>query len=172
MNASDYILDPELRGALHNRNVRRERARRRENRRRLMARAWCRVVRWWRGPDRGGDVLCCVAWLAVSVLVPVKDYDAFVGGEKSAARGVATIEVDGRPRAVATRFGQFALLSQPGAEDKLKRVRRMLQRGKGSLASALSAEEKKLATTSPLWLYTNVEKASAIVKPMVFGKLE
>lgn len=110
--------------------------------------------------------------LLVGMLVPVKDYDAFVGGEKSGARGVATIEVDGQPRAVATRFGQFALLSQPGTEDKLKRVRRMLQRGKASLASALSAEEKKLATTSPVWLYANVEKASAIVKPMVFGKLE
>jgi len=110
--------------------------------------------------------------LFMGMLVPVKDYDAFVGGDAPAGRGVAAISVDGQPRAVAMRFGRYALLSQPGAEDKLKKARRMLQGGKASLGAALNAEEKKRAATAPIWLYANVEKASVIVKPMVFGKLE
>ncbi len=110
--------------------------------------------------------------LFTGMLVPVKDYDAFVGGDAPAGRGVAAISVDGQPRAIAMQLGRYALLSQPGAEDKLKRARRMLQGGKASLGSALKPADKKLAATSPIWLYANVEKASAIVKPMVFGKLE
>ena len=110
--------------------------------------------------------------LFVGVLVPVKDYDAFVGGAGPAERGVVTIDVDGQPRAVAARCGRFALLSLPGAEDKLRRVRRMLRSENTSLGDVLSAEEKKLAATAPIWLYANVEKASVLVKPMVFGKLE
>jgi len=110
--------------------------------------------------------------LFVGILVPVKDYDAFVGGDSPAGRGVVTIDVDGQPRAVAARCGRFALLSWPGAEDKLRRVRRMLRDENASLGDVLSAEEKKLAATAPIWLYADVEKASVLVKPMVFGKLE
>ncbi len=110
--------------------------------------------------------------LFVGILVPVKDYDAFVGGDSPAGRGVATIDVDGQPRAVAARCGRFALLSRPGAEDKLRRVRTMLRGENASLGDVLSAEEKKLAATAPIWFYANVEKASVLVKPIVFGKLE
>jgi hypothetical protein len=110
--------------------------------------------------------------LFVGILVPVKDYDAFVGGEQSGTRGVTTLEVDGQQRAVAARFGRFALLTQPNAQEKLGRYRLLLRGDKAGLADVLGADEKQLATTSPIWLYANVEKASAIVKPMVFGKLE
>ncbi|MBN2132778.1 MAG: hypothetical protein JW741_24975 [Sedimentisphaerales bacterium] len=110
--------------------------------------------------------------LFTGMLVPVKDYDAFVGGDAPAGRGIAAVSVDGQPRAIAMRLGRYALLSQPGADDKLKRARRMLQGGKASLGSALKPQDKELAAAAPIWLYANVEKASAIVKPMVFGKLE
>ena len=110
--------------------------------------------------------------LFMGMLVPVKDYDAFVGSDAPAGRGVATISVDGKPRGIAMRLGRYALLSQPGTDDKLKRARRMLQGGKAGLGSALDPQDQKLAATAPIWLYANVEKASPIVKPMVFGKLE
>lgn len=110
--------------------------------------------------------------LFVGILVPVKDYDAFVGGDSPAGRGVVTIDVDGQPRAVAARCGRFALLSWPGAEDKLRRVRTMLRSENASLGDVLSAEEKRLAATAPIWLYANVEKASILLKPIVSGKLE
>jgi len=110
--------------------------------------------------------------LFAGVLVPVKDYDAFVGGDGPAGLGVAAISVDGQPRAVAMRLGYHALLSQPGDDDKLKRAWRMLQDGKASMGSALKPQDRELAATAPIWLYANVEKASAIVRPMLFGKLE
>jgi hypothetical protein len=110
--------------------------------------------------------------LFMGILVPVKDYDAFVGGDSPAGRGVVTISVDGQPRAVALRCGRFALLSQPGADEKLKRARRMLRRENAGLGDVLSADEKKLAATAPIWLYGNVKKASVLVQPMVAGKLE
>lgn len=110
--------------------------------------------------------------LFTGMLVPVKDYDAFVGGDTPIERDVSTISVDGQPRAIAIRLGRYAMLSQPGAEDKLKRARRMLQDGMSSLGAAFEPQDRTLAVTAPIWLYANVGKASAFVKPMVLGKLD
>lgn len=110
--------------------------------------------------------------LFIGMFVPVRDYDAFVGGEEPAGRGIATIRVDGRPRAVAVRLGRHALLCQANARDKLVRARRLLRGRQGGLRDVLSDQERDLAARSPIWLYANVQKASGFAKPMILGKLE
>ena len=59
----------------------------------------------------GGQDQGPMANLFVGILVPVKDYDAFVGSEKPDQDGIATLAVDGQPTIVAMRFGRYALLT-------------------------------------------------------------
>ncbi|UCD50390.1 MAG: hypothetical protein JSW27_23050 [Phycisphaerales bacterium] len=110
--------------------------------------------------------------LFVGVLVPVKDYDAFVGEDKPDQDGIATLTVDGQPRIIATQFGRYALLARPNARDNIVQVRKMMRDRQAGLRSALSEGERTLSAESPIWLYGNVQKAAAIIKPMVLGKLE
>jgi len=110
--------------------------------------------------------------LFVGILVPVKDFDAFVGQDKPDQDGIATLTVDDQPRILATRFGGYALLAWPDARDKITQVRQMVGGEQKGLRGVLSDGERTLAAESPIWLYGNVQKASAIIKPMVFGKLE
>lgn len=108
----------------------------------------------------------------IGILVPVKDYDAFVGGNKPDQDGIATLAVDGQPRILATRFGRHALLAWPDARDKIAQVRQMVGGEQKGLRGTLNDGESTLSAESPIWLYGNVQKASAIIRPMVFGKLE
>lgn len=108
----------------------------------------------------------------VGMLVPVKDYKAFVGGDTPGGRGVATLSVDGEPKAVAASFGRYALVCSDDARDKLVRARKLLRSQETGLRDALGSEERAMAAESPIWLYGNVQKASALVKPLVSGKLE
>lgn len=108
----------------------------------------------------------------VGMLVPVKDYKAFVGGDAPGGRGVATLRVDGEPKAVAASFGRYALVCSNDARDKLRRARKLLRSQGTGLRDELGSEERAMAAGSPVWLYANVQKASALVKPLVSGKLE
>ncbi len=110
--------------------------------------------------------------LFVGIIAPVKDYDAFVGDDKPDADGITTLTVDGQPRAIATRFGRYALLGWPHTREQVTKVKQMVGGKQGGLRGALSEGERALSAQSPIWLYGNVQKAGAIIKPMVFGKLE
>ncbi len=110
--------------------------------------------------------------LFVGILVPVKDYDAFVGSETPDQDGITTLAVDGQSTVVTTQLGQYALLTWHNARDQLVRAQQMLRDQGAGLNDALSEGEKMLSAQSPIWLYANVQKASAIIKPIVFGKLE
>jgi hypothetical protein len=48
----------------------------------------------------------------------------------------------------------------------------MLAQRKSSLANALNDDEKKLATSSSVWVYLNVKQGAPLIQPMLFGKLE
>ena len=120
----------------------------------------------------GGQDQGPFANLFVGIVVPVKDYDAFVGADKPDQDGIATLAVNGQPGIIATRFGRHALLAWPNARDKVAQIRQMVRDKQEGLRGVLSAGERTLSAQSPIWLYGNMQKASAIIKPMVFGKLE
>jgi hypothetical protein len=110
--------------------------------------------------------------LFVGLFLPVDDYAAFVGGDKPKRQaGIATLRVNGEPKALVARYGRHVLMCSPDARKQLARARRMLREQDRGLRDALGVEEQKLATQSPVWLYGNVEQASALVKPMIAGKL-
>ena len=110
--------------------------------------------------------------LFVGILASVKDYDAFLGEDEPDPNGVVTLTVNGQAKAIATRCGQHALLAWPRARSQMTQVKQMVSGAQGGLRSVLSAGERKLSDESPIWLYGNVQKAAAIIKPVVAGKLQ
>lgn len=110
--------------------------------------------------------------LFVGMLMPVKDYDAFLGADEPDQDGIAALTMDGQSKICVTQCGQHALVAWPNARENVAQVRRMVDNEQASLRGALSDGERRLSDQSPIWLYGNVQKAAAIIKPMVFGKLE
>jgi hypothetical protein len=110
--------------------------------------------------------------LFVGILASVKDYDAFVGEGQPDPNGIVTLTVNGQAKAIATRCGQHALLAWPHARSQVAQVRQIMGGAPGGLRGVLSAGERTLSDESPIWLYGNVQKAAALIKPVVAGKLQ
>jgi hypothetical protein len=114
--------------------------------------------------------------LFIGALIPVTKYENFISQNPNCGEpddeGISTITVDGKPQALATNFRRFALLCRPSARDKLIRVKKLMGRRKQSLAGSLDPGERKLAASSPIWLYLNVKQGSKLIQPLLFGKLE
>jgi len=117
-----------------------------------------------------------MANIFLGALMPVRNYDNFITKNPNCGQpddeGISTITVDGRSRALVTRFRRFALLCPPDAREKLPEVTKMMAQRKNSLAGSLDENEMKLAASSSVWLTLNVKQAGPLIKPMVFGKLE
>jgi len=117
-----------------------------------------------------------MANLFMGALLPVRNYDNFITRNPNCGeaddQGVSTITVDGRPQGLATRFRRFALLCPPHLRGKLPQVKKMLAQRKSSLANSLNDDEKKIATSSSVWVYLNVKQGAPLIQPMLFGKLE
>jgi hypothetical protein len=117
-----------------------------------------------------------MANLFLGALLPVRNYDNFISRNPNCGEpddeGISTITVDGRSRALVTRFRRFALLCPPDARKKLPPVKEMMAQRKNSLAGSLDENGMKLAADSSVWLSLNVKQAGPLIKPMVLGKLE
>jgi len=114
--------------------------------------------------------------LFIGALMPVRNYDKFISQNPDCSepddQGISTITVDDRDRVLVTRFRRFALLCPPQARDKLVQVKKLTGARKQGLVNALDENESKLATTSPVWLYVNVQEGSKLTGPMLFAQLE
>lgn len=112
----------------------------------------------------------------IGALLPVRNYDNFISRNPNCGEpddeGISTITVDGGARGLATRFRRYALLCPPNAREKLPQVKKMMAQRKRSLAVSLDESEMKLASSSSIWLHLNVKQGAALIKPMLFGKLE
>jgi hypothetical protein len=121
------------------------------------------------GPGPMGNIF-------IGALIPVRNYDNFISQNPNCSepddQGISTITVDGRDRALATKLRRFALLCPPEARDKLVRVKKLTGARRRGLVNALDENEIELATTSPVWLYLNVQEGSKLIGPMVFAQLE
>ena len=112
----------------------------------------------------------------IGALIPVRNYDNFISRNSNCGEpddeGISTITLDGRAQGLVTNFRRFALLCSPNARDKLSKVKKLLAQRKRSLGRSLDPDERKLAASSPLWLYLNVKQGSKLIQPLLFGGLE
>jgi len=112
----------------------------------------------------------------IGALIPVRNYDKFISQNPDCSepddQGISTITVDGRDRALVTKLRRFALLCAPKARDALVRVKKLTGARRRGLVNALDENERELATTSPVWLYLNVQEGSKLIGPMLFAQLE
>jgi len=114
--------------------------------------------------------------MLIGALIPVRNYKKFISGNPNCSepddKGISTITVDGRERALVMRFRRFALLCPKKARDKMIRARKLMRTEKAGLVKALDKNEIELAATSSLWLYANVQQGSKLVGPILFAQLE
>jgi len=112
----------------------------------------------------------------IGTLIPVRNYDKFISGNPNCSEpddeGISTITVDGRKRALVTRFSRFVLLCPKKARDKMIRATKLMRAKRAGLAGALDENETELAKTSSVWLYVNVRQGSELIGPMLFAQLE
>jgi hypothetical protein len=117
-----------------------------------------------------------MANLFMGALIPVRNYEKFISRNPNASepddKGISTITLDGRTRALVTNFRRFAIVCPPNAHEKLSRVKEMMGQRQKSLSTVLDSGEKKMAATSPVWLYANVKQGSKLIQPILFGILE
>jgi len=114
--------------------------------------------------------------LFIGALIPVRKYEDFISGNPNCGQpddeGISTITVDGKARGLATNLRRFALLCSPDARENLIRVKKLMAQRKQSLGMSLEPEERKLAASSPVWLYLNVKQGSELMQSLISGKLE
>jgi hypothetical protein len=112
----------------------------------------------------------------IGALIPVRNYDKFISRSPNCSEpddeGISTIVVEDETPALVTRLRRFALLCPPQDRDKLVRVKKLMGAKKRGLGKALDENDIKLATTSPVWLYVNVQEGSKLIGPMLFAQLE
>ncbi|MFB0552716.1 MAG: hypothetical protein ACETWQ_05305 [Phycisphaerae bacterium] len=118
-----------------------------------------------------------VSKVFIGALVSVTDYRQLISGNPNCSqpdeKGVSKITSNGTPIMLVTQAGNYALISWPNDYDKLLVMAKAISAAKAAgLASALDADEAKLATTEPVWAYGNVQQASRAFGNVVSGKLE
>ena len=125
------------------------------------------------GEQAGGHPM---ANMFIGALVPVRNYDKFISGNPNCGEpddeGISTITLEGRPLALATNLRRFAIVCAPNAREKLSQVKEMMGQRQNSLFRVIDDGEKKMAATSPIWLYANVKQGSKLIQPLLFGGLE
>lgn len=114
--------------------------------------------------------------LFLGALVQVGNYDTFVSKNPNVGEaddnGISKITVDGKEEAIVMRKGRFAVMCPARSRDKLIRFKKMRVGRKRGLSAVLDESEKELLRASPIWLYGNVQQASKLFAPMIFGQIE
>lgn len=110
----------------------------------------------------------------VGILAPVTDYKQFIDGNPNCgqpdAKGVSQITMNGEPVMLAVKSGNYALISWVSDSEKLVAMAREVSKANG-LAGTLKDDQKKQATTEPIWLYSNVQQVSKTFGPLVTNKI-
>ncbi len=118
-----------------------------------------------------------ISELFVGALVSVTDYRQLISGNPNCSqpdeKGVSKITSNGTPIMLITQAGNYALISWANDYAKLVAMAKVISATKAAgLASALDADEAKLATAEPVWAYGNVQQASKAFGNVVFEKIE
>jgi len=109
----------------------------------------------------------------VAVLVPVTDYNMFIGGKPNVGtpdgQGVSRITAQGIPPMVAKQLGAFALVTTAEDYDVLMTVANSILSGRlMSLANTIGPAETQAA--EPVWAYINARQAATLFGPLLAEK--
>jgi hypothetical protein len=113
----------------------------------------------------------------VGILAPVTDYKQFIESNPNCnqadEKGISKITINGAPVLLATKAGNYALMSWANDYDKLAMTAKAISDSKAAgLSDILNAEDMKQAQTEPIWAYGNVEQVSGTFGPMISAKIE
>lgn len=110
----------------------------------------------------------------VGVLAPVTDYKQFIDGNPNCGqpddKGVSQITVNGAPVMLAVKSGNYALISWANDREKLVAMAKEVSKASG-LVGTLKDDQKKQATTEPIWIYSNIQQVSKTFGPLVTAKI-
>jgi hypothetical protein len=112
----------------------------------------------------------------IGVLFPLSDFKQFLNNPnvtKPDAQGILKIGPQGKQSLVAIQMGNYLLLTEPANQQALTEAKNWTAgAGAASLAQRLGPEELKRATSSPAWLYGNVQIANKLFGPMIQEKIK
>jgi hypothetical protein len=114
-------------------------------------------------------------------LIPMKDYKKFVSSNancsKADGKGISTIKgvvqmgQEPMPITLIKRAGDYAIVTGVNNYDGLVATANKMKNGK-CLGNVVNGGEAKKAVQSPMWIYANVDLASKMFGPFLFGKIE
>jgi hypothetical protein len=103
--------------------------------------------------------------IAIGVLVPVTDYNQFITGIsnniKPDDKGIAKITKDGNDVMLITQSGNYALITSPSNYEQLVAIKTEISSANSTgIGSVLNTEQLMQATSSPMWVYGNMQQAA------------
>jgi len=113
----------------------------------------------------------------VGVLAPVTDYKQFIEGNTNCTeaddKGISKITMNGAPVMLASKAGNYSLMSWANDYDKLVTMSEAISAaGSAGLSSALNETEAKQAETEPIWAYANIQQVSDNFGTLISAKIE
>jgi len=112
----------------------------------------------------------------IGALLPVTKYENFISKNPNCGepdnQEISTISANGNIIGLTTNFRRFALLCPANNRGSLIKVKEMLTQRKQSLGNSLNPDERKQASSSPVWVYLNVKQGSQMIQPMLMGGLQ
>jgi hypothetical protein len=123
-----------------------------------------------------------VSNIFIGGFVPVTNYRQFISSNPNCSqpddKGISKISINGTPILLATKTGNYALISWANDYHKLRAYKRLW--GIATSARAMSAPlshtldiaEAKKAILEPVWAYGNIQQASKTFGPLIMGKIE
>lgn len=124
-----------------------------------------------------GEVANPMANMFFGALVPVTDYQQFIGGitncSDTAENGIATIASKHDKKLLVTQVSNYALITQAGNTAKLlSTVEAMTDKAVGGLDTVIGAAEVNTIARQPVWIYVNIQGINKTFGPMLLGGLE
>jgi hypothetical protein len=110
--------------------------------------------------------------MAIGILIPVTDYKQFIAGVSNFSqpddKGIAKITQNGDTVTLVTQAGKYALIAPPGNYDQLVAIKtEILSANSTGIGSTLNVEQLMQSTSSPIWVYGNMQQVAQTFGPMI-----
>jgi len=116
--------------------------------------------------------------LAVAVLLPVTDYDAFLRDHPSATQpdqhGISRLTQSiGQAQTLSIRAGQYAALTDARNYDGMVRLSNSIRDKRiQTLDQILDRGRTRAAEGAPVWIYGNIQRVTTLYGPAIMQRLE
>ena len=111
----------------------------------------------------------------IGILIPVNNYQRFLSDNKNIGAtdtsGISKFGPEGAEMGAVIQVGSYALMTLTNGAASLPQAKEALSASSRGLAGALDSAELKRATSSPVWVYANMQLAGQMFGPMVQAQL-